>query len=134
MNSLILSTLSRGFFVLMLAVSLYVLYRGHNQPGGGFVGGLIAASGFAILALAEGVAAARSALRAPVPVVIGAGLICALASGLPGLVIDGSFLTHKWLVWGDFHLGTTLLFDIGVYLAVLGGILAFILRFYEEPA
>ncbi|MFC3608121.1 MnhB domain-containing protein [Stutzerimonas tarimensis] len=125
------SAFSRVFFVLMLAVSLYVLYRGHNEPGGGFVGGLIAASGFAILALAQGIDAARSALRLQPMVVIGIGVLAAAVSGLPGLLLEDSYLTHQWAILGNFHLGTTLLFDVGVYLVVLGGILSLVLRFYE---
>lgn len=131
MNSIIFSAVARIFFVLMFAVSLYILYRGHNEPGGGFVGGLMAAAGFAILAMAEGIEDARRALRLSPVVVMGIGLVAATVSGLPGLFLDGSFLTHQWAVLGDFHIGTTLLFDIGVYLVVLGGILALILRFYE---
>lgn len=132
MNSLIFAAFSRILFSVMLVVSVYVLYRGHNEPGGGFVGGLIAAAGFATLALARGVDVARATLRFEPMTVIGFGILAALLSGLPGLWLDGSFLTHQWLVLGNFHLGTTLLFDIGVYLVVLGGILSLILRFYED--
>ncbi|WP_236451124.1 MnhB domain-containing protein [Stutzerimonas stutzeri] len=132
MNSLIFAAFSRILFGVMLVVSVYVLYRGHNEPGGGFVGGLIAAAGFATLALARGVEVARATLRFEPMMVIGFGILAALLSGLPGLWLDGSFLTHQWLVLGNFHLGTTLLFDIGVYLVVLGGILSLILRFYED--
>ncbi|ABP81830.1 Na(+)/H(+) antiporter subunit B [Stutzerimonas stutzeri] len=132
MNSLIFAAFSRILFSVMLVVSVYVLYRGHNEPGGGFVGGLIAAAGFATLALARGVEVARATLRFEPMTVIGFGILAALLSGLPGLWLDGSFLTHQWLVLGNFHLGTTLLFDIGVYLVVLGGILSLILRFYED--
>ena len=132
MNSLIFAAFSRILFGEMLVVSVYVLYRGHNEPGGGFVGGLIAAAGFATLALAGGVEVARATLRFEPMSVIGFGILAALLSGLPGLWLDGSFLTHQWLVLGNFHLGTTLLFDIGVYLVVLGGILSLILRFYED--
>lgn len=132
MNSLIFAAFSRILFGVMLVVSFYVLYRGHNEPGGGFVGGLIAAAGFATLALARGVEVARATLRFEPMTVIGFGILAALLSGLPGLWLDGSFLTHQWLVLGNFHLGTTLLFDIGVYLVVLGGILSLILRFYED--
>lgn len=127
MNSLIFAAFSRILFGVMLVVSVYVLYRGHNEPGGGFVGGLIAAAGFATLALARGVEVARATLRFEPMTVIGFGILAALLSGLPGLWLDGSFLTHQWLVLGNFHLGTTLLFDIGVYLVVLGGILSLIL-------
>ncbi len=132
MNSLIFAAFSRILFSVMLVVSVYVLYRGHNEPGGGFVGGLIAAAGFATLALARGVEVARATLRFEPMTVIGFGILAALLSGLPGLWLDGSFLTHQWLVLGNFHLGTTLLFDIGVYLVVLGSILSLILRFYED--
>ncbi len=132
MNSLIFAAFSRILFGVMLVVSVYVLYRGHNEPGGGFVGGLIAAAGFATLALARGVEVARATLRFEPMTVIGFGILAALLSGLPGLWLDGSFLTHQWLVLGNFHLGTTLLFDISVYLVVLGGILSLILRFYED--
>lgn len=133
MNSLIVSVFARALFALMLAVSLYVLYRGHNEPGGGFVGGLIAASGFALVTLAEGVRAVRIALRVDPPVLMGTGVLCAFASGLPGLVRDGSFLAHQWLIVGGVHVGTPLLFDLGVYLVVLGGVLALLIRFYESP-
>lgn len=131
MNSVVFGALARIIFVLMLAVSLYVLYRGHNEPGGGFVGGLIAASAFAVLALADGIETARRAIRVEPMVLIGTGLLTAILSGLPGLLADGSYLTHLWFHSGDFHIGTTLLFDVGVYLVVLGGVIAITLRFYE---
>lgn len=132
MNSLVLSAFARLFFAMMIAVSLYVLYRGHNEPGGGFVGGLIGASGLAVLALAEGVGAARRVLHLHPVALMGTGLVLALLSGLPGLFLQGSYLTHWWLHLGSLHLGTALLFDIGVYLVVIGGVLALVLRFYEE--
>ena len=131
MHSLILSAFSRILFGVMLAVSFYILYRGHNEPGGGFVGGLIAASGFAIIALAEGARAARQLLAIDPTVLMGIGIGCSLVSGLPGLVIDGAYLSHQWVTVGGVGLGTTLLFDIGVYIVVLGGVLSLILRFYE---
>ena len=130
-HSIILSAFSRILLAIMLAVSLYILYRGHNEPGGGFVGGLIAASGLAIVAMAEGVRAARRVLGLDPTIVMGIGLLCALGSGVPGLLLDGSLLAHQWATIGGVQLGTPLLFDIGVYLVVLGGVLSLILRFYE---
>lgn len=132
MNSLILSALSRILFTIMFGVSLFILYRGHNFPGGGFVGGLVAASGFAVLALADGAASARHALYLHPIALAGCGLVMAVASGVPGLFTDQSFLTHWWLHIGGFHTGTALIFDIGVYLVVIGGVMAMVLRFYEE--
>ncbi|WP_185984934.1 MnhB domain-containing protein [Aureimonas mangrovi] len=132
MNSLILTAFARIFFAILIGVSIFILYRGHNQPGGGFVGGLMAAAGFAVLALAEGVAAARRALPFHPVTVMGIGLVMAIVSGVPGLFSDDSYLTHWWFHAGDFHTGTALIFDIGVYLVVMSGILALVLRFYEE--
>ena len=60
MNSLILNTATRFLVALMLVFSIYLLWRGHNEPGGGFVGGLIAAIGFALYAIAYGPAAVPS--------------------------------------------------------------------------
>ncbi len=133
MNSVIFSTAARFLFWLMLAVSVYILYRGHNEPGGGFVGGLVGALALTILALAEGVPAARRRLRVHPVFLIGLGIALALVSGLPGLFLDGDFLTHQWYeLAGGFKIGTTLLFDVGVYLVVFGGMLALVFRLYEE--
>jgi multicomponent Na+:H+ antiporter subunit B len=131
MRSLIFAAFSRILFGIMVAVSLYILYRGHNEPGGGFVGGLVAASGFAIVALAEGAGAARRLLRVEPMILLGAGLLFAIGSGLPGLALDGSFLAHQWIALGGLDVGTPIAFDLGVYLVVLGGVLSLILRFYE---
>jgi multicomponent Na+:H+ antiporter subunit B len=132
--SIILSTMSRLFFAMMLIVSVYMLFRGHNEPGGGFIGGLVAASGFAMLALAEDVASARKALIVHPVALMGFGLLLAFVSGLPGLLSDRSFLTHWWAELGSLHLGTATTFDIGVYCVVIGGVLCLIFRLYEEPA
>ena len=131
MQSIIFAAFSRILFAVMITVSLYILYRGHNEPGGGFVGGLVAASGFAIVALAEGTQAARRLLRIDPTILLGIGLCVALASGLPGLVLDHSFLSHQWATLGNLDIGTPLAFDLGVYLVVLGGVLSLVIRFYE---
>ncbi len=137
MNSLIFSTVARPLFLVMLGISVAILYRGHNDPGGGFVGGLIAAAGFAILALSSGGSSARTALRIHPVELMGTGLLLTLVSGLPGLVSEGSFLTHQWVtlpLGSGFKIGTTMSFDLGVYLVVLGGMLALILRLYDVPS
>ena len=117
----------------MLAASIYILFRGHNEPGGGFVGGLVAAMAVRIVALADGVGPARAGLRVHPIVLAGLGLFLGFASGLPGLWIEGSFLTHQWIVFdNDFKLGSTMIFDLGVYLVVFGGMLSLIFRLYED--
>lgn len=129
---IVLVTLSRVFFFIMLAVSVFILFRGHNEPGGGFVGGLMAAAAFATLVLANGVEAARRVLRIHPVVLMGIGLAMAVLSGLPGLITHASFLAHWWIELGSAHLGTATIFDLGVYFVVLGGILCLVFRLYEE--
>lgn len=135
MNSLILRTAARPLFWLMLVVSVYILLRGHDEPGGGFVGGLVCALAVTLVVLAEGVAVARRRVRLHPVELIGLGLSCALVSGLPGAFAEGSFLAHQWVVFeSGFKLGTTMLYDLGVYLVVLGGMLALVFRLYEEAS
>jgi serine/threonine protein kinase len=109
---------------------------GHNEIGGGFVGGLMAALAFAIVALAHGVERARRRLRWHPVALAGAGLLLAVASGFPGLATSGDFLRHVWIeteVLGvPIKQGTALLFDLGVYLAVLGSVLAFLFGLSRE--
>lgn len=135
MNSLIFSAVTRYLSWAMLAMSVYILFRGHDEPGGGFVGGLVAAMALGILALSDGVAAARRRLVVHPAVLIGAGLAFGIAGGLPGLFLDGSFLAHQWVFFDNgFKLGTTMVFDLGVYFVVFGGMLSLIFRLYEEEA
>ncbi|WP_232477319.1 hydrogen gas-evolving membrane-bound hydrogenase subunit E [Roseomonas sp. KE0001] len=137
-SALVLRAMDRIFFVMLGVASLWILLRGHNEPGGGFIGGLVAALGFAIVALAKGVGAARRLLRLHPLGLAGAGLLFALLSGLPGLALHGAFLQHLWfspvILGVEVKFGTTLFFDIGVYLVVLGSVLAFLFRLYREPA
>ncbi|MEM0899284.1 MAG: hydrogen gas-evolving membrane-bound hydrogenase subunit E [Pseudomonadota bacterium] len=138
MPSLIFVTTARFFFVIMIAVSIFVLFRGHNEPGGGFIGGLIASAGFAVLALALGVNFAQKRLWLHPIVVMGIGLVLAIVSGLPGAWLNGSFLTHQWgdlnLGFTSIKIGTTMIFDLGVFLTVLGGVLAFMVRVQQQNA
>ena len=126
MDSLILRTASRIIMPLQLAFSLVLLIRGHNEPGGGFIGGLVAACGIALHGIAYDIPAARRLLRVPPQVLIGLGLLLAALSGLPGLFRGLPFLTGLWggsvptLIAGELKFGTPLLFDVGVYLVVAG--------------
>ena len=93
MKSLILSAATRLLVALMLLFSVYMLLRGHNDPGGGFIGGLIAGIGFALYAMAHGTEAARRALRLDPGVSAMLGLRIALLAGLwSALVGDALYL------------------------------------------
>jgi multicomponent Na+:H+ antiporter subunit A len=118
------------FFWLLLVVSLWLLARGHDQPGGGFIGGLVAALAFAMIALAHGIDRARIALRFHPVALVGAGIALAVLSGVPALVGGEDYLTHGWysgaILGQSFKVGTTMVFDLGVYVVVMGGVLAFL--------
>lgn len=124
MPSLILQTASRLLQPLLLLISIFLLIRGHNEPGGGFVAGLLAAAAFALYAIAYDVEFARRALQVDPHLLIGGGLLCAMGSGLFAVVRGEPFLTSQWISFRwrtvQIDLGTPLLFDIGVYGVVLG--------------
>jgi multicomponent Na+:H+ antiporter subunit B len=122
-NSLILITIVKYIIPLLLIFSFFLLLRGHNEPGGGFSGGLVAASAYALYAIANGVSEAEKLLIIDPLKLIALGLLIALGSGSYPLLLDESFMTGVWLnnaipVIGK--LGTPLIFDIGVYILVLG--------------
>ena len=101
MKSLILSTATRVLAPVILLLSVFVFLRGHNAPGGGFVGGLLAATAFALIEKAEGLAAARKALRVRPEAIAAVGLGCALMSGLWGGLEYGHFLKGVWTLIYD---------------------------------
>lgn len=126
MRSIILAQTGRIMVPALVVMSLWVLYRGHNLPGGGFIGGLLFASGFALVAISDGVAEARRRLRFSPILLIATGLIVCLGSGLPAVLSGDAYMKALWLpafslpLLGKVHLGTPLVFDIGVYLTVIG--------------
>jgi multicomponent Na+:H+ antiporter subunit B len=124
MNSLIFRTIAPLLTVVMLVFSVFVLLRGHNQPGGGFIGGLIAAAALALYGIAMGVAATRRALRLDPLAIAAAGLLVAALSGLLSMPLDLPFLTGLWGEVFGVTVSTPMLFDIGVYLVVLGTLAA----------
>jgi multicomponent Na+:H+ antiporter subunit B len=138
MRTLIFRTVAPYLTALMLMFSVFVLLRGHNEPGGGFIGGLIAASAFAIYGIAFGVPLVRQALYFHPMAVSGFGLLLATVSGLVSLAFGVPFLTGLWvsptLLGTTIDLSTVMFFDIGVYLVVVGSIasIAFALETRED--
>jgi multicomponent Na+:H+ antiporter subunit B len=136
MSSLILMTAARYLMPLMLLFSVYLLLRGHDGPGGGFIGGLVASTAFSLYALAYDVAQARRTLRVDPHLLIAAGLLAALAGGMLSLVFLKPFLTGLWVgreLPALGKVGTPLLFDTGVYLVVIGVVLIIIFELAEAP-
>ena len=120
-DSLLLTQFARLARPALLLLAVVVFYRGHHLPGGGFIGGLLGALGIVLVALGEGPAAARKALGVEPLSLIVVGLSVALAAGIAGLWWGDALLQGLWLpAWGPVHLGTPMLFDLGVMLTVMG--------------
>lgn len=128
MSTIIFRTITPLIVAIMLVFSLYVCLRGHNEPGGGFIGGLIAAAAVEVLGLALGVPQTRKALRFDPVAVAGTGVILAAVAGLASFVVQAPYMTSLWLYldFGDsvIPLSTPLFFDVGVYLTVFGALVS----------
>lgn len=126
MRTIIFRTVAPYLAALMVLFSIFVLLRGHNEPGGGFIGGLIAASALAIYGIACGVASVRRAIIVHPMSISGFGLFIGALAGIPSLFRKQAFMTSQWLEFRffdvDVALSTPLVFDIGVYLVVVGAI------------
>lgn len=125
-DSYIFKTVVRFSFFIINILAVYLLLRGHNLPGGGFIGGLASAISLVLLGLALGLEEMHRVLRVdPVRVAV-TGLLLATLTGTAPLVVSGSFLEHFHFhftavpLLGELHVGTPLLFDLGVFLVVVG--------------
>ncbi|MGF7160475.1 multicomponent Na+:H+ antiporter subunit B [Rhodoligotrophos appendicifer] len=137
MQTLILKTVAPLLAALMMIFSVFVLLRGHNEPGGGFIGGLIAASALTLYGIACGVRAVRRAIVIHPIAIAGIGAFLAGLSGLPSHPAGVPFLTGLW--WypklsevTTLALSTALVFDIGVWLVVVGAISGIALALEER--
>jgi multicomponent Na+:H+ antiporter subunit A len=118
----------RAVFHAVIVASMYLLFVGHNHPGGGFVGGLVAGAAIAMRYVAGGIAAVRSLTPIKPWTILGAGLVIAgLTATAPLLFaqtpLQANVADLHLPVFGDVHLSTTLAFDAGVYLVVVGLVL-----------
>ena len=133
MNTMILRETTRRLVPLILVFSVFLLLRGHDQPGGGFVGGLVASIAFSLYAFVSGPQAARGILRADPRAVGAVGLAVAIASGFIGSIREGvPFLTGQWGTLAGLPIGTPVMFDVGVYLVVIGVVLTFVFGIKEQ--
>ena len=138
MSSVILRVGTQYLAGLLLIFSVYMLLRGHNEPGGGFIGGLLGATGFVIYAVSCGTKEAREALRVLPQTIAMWGLGIALFAGLMAGFFGDDLFTGQWLFIGateddkGLPLSSVLVFDIGVYLVVFGSVLTLVFAMEEE--
>uniref|UniRef100_UPI00036AD3DF hydrogen gas-evolving membrane-bound hydrogenase subunit E n=1 Tax=Nocardiopsis alkaliphila TaxID=225762 RepID=UPI00036AD3DF len=125
-NTLVMRSVGYVLLPLIVFWSLTLFLRGHTNVGGGFIAGLVGGAGFALIYLAAP-SASVARISLAYPRIIGAGVVVSVLTGLLGY-LDGSFLRplHDYVplpLVGDYHLTTALLFDVGVYLTVVGVVL-----------
>ncbi len=138
MNSIILNAATRILVALILLFSVFMLLRGHNEPGGGFIGGLVAAIGLALYAIGHGTYEARRALRADPRTIVMIGLAMTIVAAALSLLSGDEFFSGQWLFIGGgegdkgLPISSVLLFDVGVYLAVIGAVLTLIFTLEDE--
>ncbi|MEC3885987.1 Na(+)/H(+) antiporter subunit B [Halobacillus sp. HZG1] len=131
-NDIILRTTTTLIAFILLGFSVYLFFAGHNAPGGGFIGGLMTAAAIILMYMAYGSKAMEKILPINFRFLIPVGLMVAAATGIGGMVFNAPFLTQTFAyfqlpILGKTELATALLFDLGVYLAVVGVTMTIIL-------
>ncbi|HVM19150.1 MAG TPA: MnhB domain-containing protein [Egibacteraceae bacterium] len=128
MTSLILHTGTRAVFHTIMLLSVYLLFAGHNAPGGGFIGGLIGGAAMVLLYLAAGADGLRRVVRVEPVRILGAGVLFAVLTGVVAVLFGEAFLSSGLLelsvpLIGEVYISSVLAFDVGVYLVVVGLVL-----------
>ncbi|MFX3675338.1 MAG: Na(+)/H(+) antiporter subunit B [Paenisporosarcina sp.] len=124
-NDVILQTTTKIIFFIIFLFSIHIFFAGHYAPGGGFVGGLLTASGIVLLLLAFDLKTVMKALPINYTVMTALGLLLALGTAAGSIVFNVPFFTHAFEYFdlpllGKQSLHTAMLFDTGVYLVVVG--------------
>lgn len=136
MRNIVLEKISKLYLFVMLIFSVFILLRGHNNPGGGFIGGIITATGFIFYGIINGSDKVKRLLRISTIEIMGTGLLLGLVALLVPVITGAKPFTGLWTdfeLFGTFHLhlGTPLLFDTGIYLVVTGVFLSIIISVME---
>jgi monovalent cation:proton antiporter len=136
-GSLILTTVTRLVFFVVLLFSLYLLLRGHNRPGGGFIAGVMTALGILLQSIASDLHYVRLVFRVEPRVLAGVGLMTSLTTGLVPMLLGYPFLTSTFghvhvPGLGEVEITSAFFFDLGVYGVVVGGSLLMMITLAEE--
>jgi multicomponent Na+:H+ antiporter subunit B len=138
MNSLIYKVGANLLFGILLVFSIFMLLRGHNEPGGGFIGGLIGAVAFIVYKLSSDIQSTLVVLRVNPKNIAVFGLAVALLGGLIGPMFGDGLFSGQWYFINatedskGFPISSVLLFDVGVYLTVLGAIVALVIEMERQ--
>lgn len=136
-NPIIIRTVARLYMYVIPLFSVFLLLKGHNEPGGGFIAGLMMAAAIVIQAMAFDADYAANMIPIRESVLLATGLALAAVTGLVGIIVGESYLFHLFTnvtipMFGTVQLSTAVIFDVGVYLVVIGATKWIILTLSEE--
>ncbi|WP_425039464.1 monovalent cation/H+ antiporter subunit A [Primorskyibacter sp. S187A] len=128
MHPMMMVVMTRVIMPVVLMVGFYIFLRGHNEPGGGFIAGLVVSIAVVMQYMASGFTWTSARLRYPYHGVIGAGVLIAGLTGIGSWFVSKPFLTSDFTYvrippFNEFELATAALFDVGVFLAVVGAVM-----------
>lgn len=131
MTSLILSRITRVVVHIIFLFSIFILFKGHHEPGGGFIAGLMTSVAIVLVYISYDIQTVRKIIRFPFSILISLGLFFAAGTGLGSIILGFPFLTHTFGYFdlpllGTVELTSGLSFDVGVYLVVVGATLLII--------
>ncbi|MDY6799773.1 MAG: MnhB domain-containing protein [Bacteroidota bacterium] len=136
LRNIILENIATLFMKVMVIYSIYLLLRGHNNPGGGFIAGIIASTGFIFHAIIHGTKDLQNIIKFQPQLFIASGLSLVFIAAFLPVISSKEILTGLWIqikipVCGELHLGTPLIFDTGIFLVVIGVILTIVISIME---
>ncbi|KGX87564.1 Na(+)/H(+) antiporter subunit B [Pontibacillus litoralis] len=137
-NDLILRTTTNLIAFILLAFSVYLFLAGHNAPGGGFIGGLMTAAAIVLMYMTYGFESVSKIIPINFRFLIPVGLLIAVLTGIGSFLFGAPFLSQTFghfseiPILGDVELATAMLFDLGVYLTVVGVTLTIILTIAND--
>jgi len=136
-NDVILHAVTKIVVFIILTLAVYLFLTGHHSPGGGFIGGLVLASGFVLLYLAFDIETIQKGIPFDFKLVAALGAFIAVASGLGAVFFGAPFLSQAFDYFnlpflGQTELATVTLFEAGVALAVVGTVVTIILSISED--
>ncbi len=136
-NDVILHTVVKGVVFIVLTLGVYLFFAGHNEPGGGFIGGLVLGSGIVLLYITFDIETVHRGMPFDFKKVAALGVLLATGSAIASIFLDVPFLTQtdayvEFPLLGETHLTTVSIFEAGVALTVIGTLVTIILSISED--
>ncbi len=136
-NEVLLQSVTKIIVFIILTLAIYLFFSGHNNPGGGFVGGLVLASSFVLMLLAFDIETVKHGIPVDFKLVAALGAAIVVITGLGAVVFGEAFLTQTFRVFdipvfGLIELSTVTIFELGVSLTVVGVVVTIILSISED--